>query len=178
MSKHTFFRFSGFVLAAALLAFTGCKKDDDTAQENITTVTVHLKATGFDQEFEWEDLDGAGGTNPVIDEIAIPANTTFECSVHVYDRSKNPVEDITEEVEEEAEEHLFTFTVDRANLTVAYTDQDANGKPVGIKSTWTSAGASNGTVRIRLFHEPTDKGNLANPGGETDIDVTFPVKIQ
>jgi hypothetical protein len=33
-------------------------------------------------------------------------------------------------------------------------------------------------VNIKLYHEPTDKNNAANPGGDVDFDVTFPVVIR
>ncbi|MCC6412648.1 MAG: hypothetical protein IT270_13375 [Saprospiraceae bacterium] len=179
-NKH--FKLPLFVLlATAGIFFTACNNDDDdgTAQENITTIQVHLTGAGIDQEFEWNDLDGIGGNNPVIDTIVVPANTGDIFShIHVYDRSKTPEVDITDEIEAESLEHLITYAVAGANVNIAYDDTDSNGKPLGIKSIWTSTGASNGTLRIILYHEPSNKDNLSDPGGEVDFDVTFPVRIQ
>jgi hypothetical protein len=170
------------LLLAGTSLFTACNKDDDddeTAQENITSVVVHLTGNGLDQEFEWSDVDGPGGNNPVIDTIVVPANATnLDCHIHVYDRSQTPNIDITEEIEEESKEHFLTYAVTGANLSIAYNDTDGNGKPLGIKSLWTSTGASTGTVRIILYHEPSNKDNPSDPGGEVDFDVTFPVRIQ
>ncbi|GAB4500336.1 MAG: hypothetical protein OHK0019_38560 [Saprospiraceae bacterium] len=165
------------LLAASLTLFTaGCDKDDDgTEQELITKVVVHLTGTGsslFNQEFEAEDTDGDG----VWDNIAsldIPANTTFDVHVHVYDGD----EEIDAEIIDEKDEHLFVYKVTGANLVISDLNTDNNGEPFGIDSKWTSAAASTGTVQIQLIHEPTDK-NAADPGGEVDLDVTFPVKIQ
>jgi hypothetical protein len=170
------------VLAALLLAFTfgACKKDDNTEQELITTVVVHLTATdgSFDQEYTWDDRDGDGGNAPTIEEIALPANKTINCHVHFYDRSKTPEEDITEEVEAESAEHLLVYAVTGANLTIAAADTDSNGKVFRLKTTWTTGAASTGSLKVSLRHEPNK--DEANPDvtGEVDAEVDFPVKIQ
>lgn len=170
------------ILAALLLtiAFVSCKKDKETEQELITTVVVHLTATdgSFEQEFEWDDRDGDGGAAPVIDEIILPAGKTYNCHVHFYDRSKTPEEDITEEVEAENTEHLLVYSVSGANLTITATDTDDNGKPLRLKTAWTTGAASNGTVKVTLRHEP-DK-DAANPDttGDVDAEAEFVVKVQ
>lgn len=174
-------RIALFAFLSTGLLMTGCKKDEETEQEVITTIVVHLTSTsaGIDQEFTWEDLDGDGGNDPVIDQIVLPAGATdIHCHVHVYDKSKTPVEDITEEIEEESAEHLFTYTISGASFTIAPDDVDSNGDPFGLETIWATNTASTGTLNIRLYHEPTDKNNAAAPGGDVDFDVTFPVKIQ
>lgn len=173
-------KFGFLAVLMMALTFVACKKDDDTEQETITTVVVHLKATdgSFDQEFTWDDRDGDGGNAPTIDEIALPANKTFNCTVRFLDRSKTPEEDITEEVEEESAEHLLVYTVTGANLTIVATDTDSNGKPFRLKTTWTTGNTSTGSVKITLRHEPNK--DAANPDitGEVDAEVEFPVKVQ
>ena len=161
--------------AAVSLLIAGCKKDSaGTAQEVITRVVVHLTGVGsiFDAEFEAEDPDGDGIWN-TIPAINIPANTVFDAHIHVYD-SNGAIDD---EIEAESDKHLFTYKVTGANLTVSDRNTDGNGDPFGVDSRWTTAAVSSGTVQIRLIHEPTDK-NAADPGGEVDFDVTFPVAIQ
>lgn len=168
-------------LAALLLAlttFSACKKDEETAEENITTIEVHLTGTNFDKKFYWNDTDGDGVANS-IDEIQIPANTgNIQAHLHVYDRSVTPEIDITEEIEEESADHLFTYAVTGANLTIGSLNTDSANNPFGITSVWTTAAAGSGSVNIKLYHEPTNKTNATNPGGEVDFDVVFPVKIQ
>ncbi len=181
--NHSKMKLRNWLLAGLLagLFFASCKKDDNTTeQENITTIEVHLTGTGgFEDKFFWRDLDGSGGSAPEIDTIVIPAqNLDLNCHIHVYDESKNPVEDITEEIEEENTDHLFTYLITGANLTVVPDDVDNDGAPFNLETVWKSGAASTGTVRIRLFHEPSDKTDTNNPGGEVDLDVTFPVKIQ
>ncbi|MCB0763865.1 MAG: type 1 periplasmic binding fold superfamily protein, partial [Flavobacteriales bacterium] len=65
-----------------------------------------------------------------------------------------------------------------------YDDMDANMLPIGLESMWTIGAASNGTVIVTLRHEPdktatgVSSGDITNAGGETDIEVTFPLVIE
>ena len=177
MKKYLFF--SLFALA---MGFFACNDDDDnngTEQELITTVVLHFTGPGVDQEFEFEDLDGAGGNNPTIDTIVLPPLTAnLLCHIHVYDRSKTPEEDITEEIEEEADDHLFLFDISGPDMTFVYADTDTKGLPLGIKTNWVTDQPSVGNLRVTLYHEPTNKSNLSDPGGDVDVEVTFPVVIK
>lgn len=176
------FKIFNFILLAALTvgaaSLSSCKKDKDTEQESITTVIVELTSSSFNDTFTWEDLDGPGGNAPVITPMTLPANGVFDAKVRILDRSKSPEEDITKEIKEEDDEHLLTFSVSGANLTVAYADTDSNGKPLGLSTRWSTGASSTGTLIIRLYHEPSNKDNLNNPGGDIDIEVSFPVTVQ
>ncbi|MBX2979047.1 MAG: type 1 periplasmic binding fold superfamily protein [Flavobacteriales bacterium] len=174
----------------------GCKKEDPVAptpsnppvneQELITTVKLHFhSADGTEHKhFIWRDLDGDGGAAPVITYDTLTAGTVYEVSIELLDESQNPAEDITEEVEEEGDEHQFFFVVTGANMGIVYMDADANGDPIGITSMWSAGMASTGTVTVILRHE-LDKdapgvsgGDITNAGGDTDVEVTFPLVIQ
>jgi PBP1b-binding outer membrane lipoprotein LpoB len=163
------------VVAGALFT-PGCKKDDDgTEQEQINKVIVHLTGANgslFNKEFEAQDPDGDGTWN-TIQMIDIPAGTTFDTHIHVVDGT----EEIDDEIEAESNDHLFTYSVTGANLVVTELNEDAAGNPFGMDSKWISGAASTGSIRIRLHHEPTNK-NAADPGGEIDFEVSFPVTIQ
>lgn len=182
MSKY---KFSLHLLLAASLAtgvfVTGCKKDDnETETENITKIVVHLTGItdpAFHGEFNWKDPDGDGGTAPTIDQIVLPANASYHAEIEVYDETKNPVEDVTEEIKAENKVHLFEYRSMLDALTIGSLNKDDDGKPFGRESTWTTTAAATGSLRILLHHEPTDK-LAADPGGEIDFDVTFPVKVQ
>ncbi|MBL7826898.1 MAG: hypothetical protein JNJ57_09735 [Saprospiraceae bacterium] len=170
---------TGIIVLVAGMMFSSCDKTTETEQEVITTIVVHLTGPGFDQEFTWEDLDGDGGNAPVIQDIILPPLTAdIQCHLHVYDKSKTPTADITEEIEAESADHLFTFTINTADFTITSNDTDSNGAPFGLETIWQTDQPSTGSVNIKLYHEPTDKNNAANPGGDVDFDVTFPVKIQ
>ena len=173
----------------SVLLFTSCEKDDPdipNEEELITTLiyTLTPEGGGTAIEFRFTDLDGDGGDAPVIVNGTLAANTTYNGVVTLLNEAESPVEDITEEVEEEDEEHQLFFTVTDANATVAYADADADGNPVGLATTLTTTGASTGTLVVTLRHEPNkgaagvSSGDITNAGGETDIEVTFSVVIQ
>lgn len=186
------------LFAAALGgALTACKKDDPTPptggapppneQEVITTLKLHFTSPdSTDQrEWIWRDLDGDGGNAPVITTVPLAANSTYLVRMEVLDESNpNDVEDITEEILEEDAEHQFFFIVTDANATIQYTDQDGNGNPLGVASLWSLGVASNGSVTVILRHE-LDKdapgvstGDITNAGGDTDIEVSFPLILE
>lgn len=157
--------------------------DDTTEQENITTVEVRLSGQGFDQSFFWRDLDGPGGNAPVIDSILLPQNlagtaTALYGELRISDASQNPAKDLTDEIAAEKNEHLFVYKLTGTALAdIVYDDADDNNEKFGLKTRWV-INTGSGNVNIILYHEPTDKFDLNNPGGEVDLDVTFPVKVQ
>lgn len=180
MNNIKFRQQSSFLLLAltAILFVTGCKKDKETENEVITKVVVHLTGTNtaFDQEFEAVDPDGDGVFNS-IDAIVLPVGETYHCRLHVYDETKNPVTDITEEIQAENTAHLFVYGTTVNALLFLHLNTDDNGEPFGLECNWVAALAGTGNVRIALHHEPTDK-TASDPGGEIDFDVTFPVTVQ
>ncbi len=172
----------------AAVSLTSCDKDDPeipNEEELITTLAYTLtpQGGGTALEFRFTDLDGDGGAAPIITSDTLVANTVYNGAITLSNESETPAEDITEEVEEEDEEHQLFFSVTGANATVAYTDTDGVN-PVGLATTVTTTGASTGTMMVTLRHEPdkgatgVSSGDITNAGGETDIEVIFDVVIQ
>jgi hypothetical protein len=181
--------FITLVLAAAMI-FTSCDKDDPeipNGEELITTLNYTLTPTdgGTAIILSFQDLDGDGGTAPTITSGVLATNQTYMASLELLNEAELPVENITEEVEEEKEEHQFFFQSDIPNLAIAYEDEDVDGNPVGISSTLTTGSATaSGSITIILRHEPNKSasgvsgGDITNAGGETDIEVTFSIDVQ
>lgn len=180
---------------ACTIFFAGCKKDSDdpvspappaNEEELITTVRLTFQSAGNTEQklFSYVDLDGDGGGIPVITADTLSADSTYSVTIEVLNESEDPVEDITAEIQAEDEAHQFFFQPSGANVTVVYADADGNGQPVGLSTTWTIGAASNGTMVVTLRHQP-DKGatgvaagDITNAGGDTDIELTFPVVIE
>ena len=176
------------LLLAAPLAFTACSDDDDPEPEEdnelITTVTYALTpaagSTAPAVTITWEDLDGAGGTAPVITggPLALRAGTTYTGTITLLDKTKTPAADITAEVREEDEDHLFTYEPAPAGLlTVTRTDKDSKNLEVGLTTRLVTTTAATGTLKITLRHQPGTKNGTAGPG-DTDVDATVPVTVQ
>jgi hypothetical protein len=152
----------------------------------ITTLTYTLTPVGGGTPvvLSFKDLDGDGGNAPTIVGGTLTAGVSYTGELDLLNESESPAESITEEIETEDEEHQFFFAATGANLTITYDDVDADGNPVGLKSRVVAGAAGSGTLRVTLRHEPNKtasgvkEGNIANAGGETDIEVDFPVTIQ
>tara|TARA_R110000764_G_scaffold138996_1_gene227004 strand:+ start:3131 stop:3703 length:573 start_codon:yes stop_codon:yes gene_type:complete len=175
------------VLALSLMAtvLTSCSSDDDTPEivneeEIITTMTVTLTSADGTATFQSQDLDGDGPNAPIITADNLTANTTYVGSIELLNETETPAEDITEEVAEESDEHQFFFSLTGSLAEVAYTDEDADGNPIGLEFELTTGDAGSGTITITLRHEPTkpNDGNLTEAGGETDIAQTFTVVVE
>ncbi len=178
-----------FGLILGLLAVVSCDNDDDAPElvnesEVITTVNVTLtpQGGGTAVTMTFEDPDGEGSGAPTITGGTLAANTTYSGTIEFLDETDpNDVEDITEEVEEEDDEHeVFYLPSTGLNITFSNLDLDGDGNPLGLTFTATTGAASTGTLTVALIHEgnkPND-GTLADAGGETDVEVPFPVTIQ
>lgn len=133
----------------------------------------------------FRDLDGPGGNDPELTNPTLSANSSYTVTLAFLNEQENPAEDITAEVREEDEEHqVFFFRGQGLNIVQTYDDTDANGFPLGLTSTLTTAAASSGTYTVVLVHEPikdaagVSEGNLNNAGGEEDIRVAFTMTIE
>ena len=176
---------------------SSCKKDpvdpgnpnNPNETELVTTVKLVMTDRGNTSnvvEAIFKDADGDGGAAPtVFDTIRLESGKAYDVEILLLDESKNPVDTISHEVEEEGEEHQFFFTASGgADLTFAYSDSDGNGVPIGLLSAWTANAVTtdkNGKVQVVLKHQGEDKPSTP-PGdeniGDTDIEVNFPVIIE
>ena len=164
--------------------YMGCIKKDDTPnneQELITTLVLVMTNTTNAADirtFAFKDTDGDGGNEPTIDNINLPANTTYSVAVSILDESKTPADDITTEIAEEKNDHqLFFVPSTGLNLTNTYQDADDNNLPIGLSTRFATGAISTGILSVTLKHQPDIKDNNINTG-ETDVQVNFSVSIQ
>lgn len=166
-----------WMLLLGIVTLSGCKKDDpepDDENELITTVELVFKKSGSpDKVFTWSELSGTIS----VDTIQLEDGEIYELEARFLDESKTPVEDITEEVAEEDEDHqVFYFSNPGPLLTLTYQDADANALPVGLNMRVVTGDSGSGTLRVVLKHAPGEKdGNFST--GSTDVDITFPVAL-
>ncbi len=186
------------VLLALLPLASACALDSQTLneQEVITSVILDFDGT----RFEFNDPDGDGGENPTIDPVVL-APGTYNLTVHFENRLEDPPEDITEEVNDESDQHLVLFTGsaivgpatdnETGPLEQAYADQDVNGLPIGLTNTIVATPGT-GMMTVTLRHmppeEPPEKAadtvdivridGFDSIGGSTDARVIFDVTVQ
>lgn len=177
------------LLFSIVVLSTSCDKEEPmipNEEELITNVTYTLTPDngGDTVTMTFEDLDGDGGNDPVITGGTLDANQNYSGVLRLTNETETPAENITDEIAEEDEEHQFFFSSSVAGLTIAYDDQDGDGNPLGLRSTVTVGDAGSGNITVILRHEPNKSadgvagGDITNAGGETDIQVTFPVDVQ
>ncbi|MCS6965951.1 MAG: hypothetical protein NZ473_04200 [Candidatus Kapabacteria bacterium] len=177
----------GLVVTFAVLLLVGCEKDpahphEDHPQELITTVLLHVwnePDSTHVHTFAFRDVDGPGGNSPQVDTIHFHGHDTlWRLRLEFLNEAVSPPDTITEEIRREATAHQVFYDVQPQDLfTVERLDRDANGLPLGLEARVRlhSHHEARGSLRIRLFHYEGQK--TAQPGGETDVDVTFPVHI-
>jgi len=172
-----------FIFSIALM-FTSCGDDDNdnpeviNEEETITTVKLSVTEAGSatPQVYTW--------TESTKDDITLNANTTYNFKIQFLDES-NPqdVEDITEEVIAEKDEHFVFFQNTAAGLSFQSASDDTidtNDVAINVSTDWSTTDTGSGIIRAFLIHEPTSKTGTARDdfGGETDIEVDFDVTIQ
>lgn len=160
------------------------KLEVSNEEELITTVQLTFKsASAEDVVLTFEDLDGDGGNNPTINSGVFKENTDYTFTVDLLNKLEDPAESITEEVEEESDDHQFFFTSTLPNVVFGYLDKDQNNLPIGLSNSFKTASKGTGTLSVILRHLPNKlgvnvaNGDITNAGGETDIEVVFNVEV-
>ena len=191
-------------LIVVIPVFFACEGHDDDVNSPIepeTELITDLRITLINPATQdtvlavFSDPDGPGGIPPTVTPLILHytgENDKYFARIEVLDSSNpNDVEQITPEIQEEADMHQFFYIPNaEANevVGVSYDPEeakDSNGRPVGISSIWQLSGLTNQNekVTIVLRHQPNkggvgvSEGDITNAGGETDIEVTFQLQI-
>ena len=193
-------------LMTSLLVFNGCKKDDPAKEdvpELITKATLTFTPNGGGSAVlvTATDPDGEGVQDINVDgAINLSPNKTYLLTLEFINglaATTAPEYYVTDEVEEEGDEHMFFFAwtnhtfsnptgngnidarTDAVNYSGGTNSNDANGKPLGLTTTWTTATATlSGTFRVLLKHQPGLKTVTSDSNtGETDLDLTFTLNV-
>ncbi|MEM9919504.1 MAG: hypothetical protein AAF990_15480, partial [Bacteroidota bacterium] len=169
----------------------------ENEEEVITDVTLTFTPMGGGAAITAtaQDPDGAGPLPiQITKDIELTESTMYEMSVTLFNSIEN--EDITEEIMEEDDEHMFFFAftdslftspagngnADNRDDPIDYNDFDRNSLPVGLSTDWETECIEDdeiaGTFRVVLKHQPGVKTatSTINNGG-TDIDLTWDIKI-
>ncbi|MCR9163620.1 MAG: hypothetical protein ACE37F_15570 [Nannocystaceae bacterium] len=181
--------------------------DHDHEEELITTVTLTFTSEAGDTvTAEFSDPDGEAGNSGTADPIVLAPDTTYTLDIALYNDLED--EDVTPEIEAEAEEHQFIIYGDAVTgpgsmgsgvVTHAYADVESDygenavgdDLPVGLSNTITTTAAGGGEFKVMLRHLPEtndepqkaaglaeDFANGGDPAGATDVDVTFALTVE
>ncbi|WP_254092302.1 hypothetical protein [Dawidia soli] len=189
---------------AGAVVLGSCSDDDEPVKEDvpelITTVELTFTPVGGGDAVKVTatDPDGEGTDELKADgPIALKTGTTYTMDIKLYNGLLPETDeeyDVTKEVEEESDEHMFFFSwtadlfanpagngnIDNRQDPVVYADVDENGLPTGLSTTWSTKedASSNGAFRVVLKHQPELKSATSGYNtGETDADVSFVINV-
>lgn len=179
-----------WMLALLPLTILACNPDE-TGETNVEEVITTVELTFTPDEGDavvatWVDLEDG---NPTIDDIMLAADTDYELTVRFLNELEDPAENITEEIEEEDDEHQIFFDGSALDtMTIAYGDMDGGGLPVGLTNDVMSGAAATGDLTVQLQHLPAEDGtavkvagledDIANLPGDADAVAEFPVTVE
>lgn len=175
-----------FVAVFAIVAgSTSCKKDKTYSPDPINPseliTTVHLilsdsaSSTVLDT-VSFYDLDGPGGNAPQIDSMILQSGTVYSMRLVLLDESKSPSLDISEEISEKSDTHLFVFLSSLVQTNIH--DNDANGNPLGLLNGLLTNAPGSGSYSVQLRHYDTPPLKTANSQNyETDIEIEFGLRV-
>lgn len=190
-------KLSLYLVALLAFGFASCESEDPEKEndgEVITDVTLKFQElnasnalVGSVLSFKASDPQGIEvGKTPTIQSISLAKGKKYQMTIEVTNAIKG--EDITQEILTEAAAHQFFFlgqVFESSFFSIQYAD--AGGVALGLKTIVTvssSTGTNNSNMRVVLRHDlnksfpgassPTF-ANFAQAGGETDLDLTFPV---
>ncbi len=193
--------------AIVMVAMSACSSNDAPAPENdgeqITRVEMIFQNVDAPNEAPLTalavDEDGPGVKDFEIKKgVELKPNTTYDLSFKILNEfAEAGDQDIAAEIKEEGVDHQFYFAfpedaftnpkgdgnIDaKAEDAVNYKDQDANGLPIGLETTWTTGEATtatDGEFHLMLKHQPEIKSATStSKDGESDIDLKFPFEIK
>jgi hypothetical protein len=177
-------------IAFAVLMLNACKKEETTVAppdpENEVITTVKLVAINVADTTEivtgqWKDITPNDG-NPDVSQarLVLKKNAIYKVSATFLDETKSPAADITTEITERANYHLVCYAPAAGlALTVVRTDYDNNTPKLelGLKTTFTTGGITNGNLQVSLHHQPTGKNGTDCSIGSSDAEVNFSINI-
>lgn len=175
------------LLLSTFIMLTSCNSDDAVPvneEELITTVEVLLSGGGQQISLISRDLDGDGPNEPEFTITGtIMANTSYQGTIRFLNETESPAEDKTPEIAAEDLEHQVFYQLSSGLGSIAYTDTDSNGKPLGLSFNFNSGNGGSGNLTVTLLHLPdkdapgVDQGLIDNAGGAADVQVVFPITI-
>lgn len=175
--------FSLLLLGGLLLLGSGCVTDDDmpVPADRLTTVELILRQPPATQlVFRWIDNDGPGGNMPAADIVTLPPNNSYTYVLRLLDQADVLAQvDRTSEIRFAGTDYLVcALAAGTAIDSLAATDEDANGDPLGLEGTLRTGSAGAAQMRILVLRDP-DKSVPSRCGtGTAILDASLLIDVQ
>jgi hypothetical protein len=190
---------------AIILFVVSCDKDDspdpENEEETITKAVLVVTNTSdnssetynFEVEGHHHDHDDDhaddGDDNDDHEgehmEVELESNSTYLFEITFFNESdpSNSI-DVTKEIIEEADEHVFFYELTDSSITIesaAGDTIDSSGDPIHLKTEWTTTSAAIVDIVAYLIHEPITKTGVSTRtdlGGSTDAEIEFEAHVE
>jgi len=176
---------ASLLLALLILGFTSCEfHHDEVYEEPITSLTyIFTPDNGTTVVLQYLDRDGEGGQPAVINSGSLAPSTTYQGQLQLNSLGKH-IPDTTSIARNPENYQVFFLPQNGLELQAGYNDLDANGSPVGLKTTIHTGPSSEGRLMVIIKRNPDKSaagvvdGNITNAGGKTSFEVSFDVRIE
>ena len=190
-------------LLSSVLLFISCDKDDTPDAENemevftkaVIVVTNLSDNSSETYEFEVEEHDHdhdhavlvqnqEGDDHGDHTEIELESDSEYKFEItFLNDSDPNNVIDMTEEVIEEADEHIVFYELIGDGISFDTTSgdtRDSEGNALNLVTKWTTTAATVVDVEAYLIHQPTSKTGTTRDdfGGATDVEIEFEAHVE
>jgi hypothetical protein len=190
-------------LLSSVLLFISCDKDDTPDVENeievftkavivVTNISDDSSETyNFEVEEHDHDHDHAvlvqnqeGDDHGDHTEIELESDSEYKFEItFLNDSDPNNVIDMTEEVIEEADEHIVFYELIGDGISFDTTSGDtvdSEGNALNLVTKWTTTAATVVDVEAYLIHQPTSKTGTTRDdfGGATDVEIEFEAHVE
>jgi hypothetical protein len=190
-------------LLSSVLLFISCDKDDTPDVENeievftkavilVTNLSDDSSETyNFEVEEHDHDHDHAvlvqnqeGDDHGDHTEIELESDSEYKFEItFLNDSDPNNVIDMTEEVIEEADEHIVFYELIGDGISFDTTSgdtRDSEGNALNLVTKWTTTAATVVDVEAYLIHQPTSKTGTTRDdfGGATDVEIEFEAHVE
>jgi hypothetical protein len=190
---------------AIILFVVSCDKDDSPDPENeeeaITKAVLVVTNTSdnssetynFEVEGHHHDHDDDHTDDGDDDddhegehmEVELESNSTYLFEITFFNESdpSNSI-DVTKEIIEEADEHVFFYELTDSSITIesaAGDTIDSSGDPIHLKTEWTTTSVAIVDIVAYLIHEPITKTGVSTRtdlGGSTDAEIEFEAHVE
>ena len=190
---------------AIILFVVSCDKDDspdpENEEETITKAVLVVTNTSdnssetynFEVEGHHHDHDDDHADDGDDDddhegehmEVELESNSTYLFEITFFNESdpSNSI-DVTKEIIEEADEHVFFYELTDSSITIesaAGDTIDSSGDPIHLKTEWTTTSAAIVDIVGYLIHEPITKTGVSTRtdlGGSTDAEIEFEAHVE
>ena len=197
--------FTKVFVFAIILFVVSCDKDDSPDPENeeeaITKAVLVVTNTSdnssetynFEVEGHHHDHDDDHADDGDDDddhegehmEVELESNSTYLFEITFFNESdpSNSI-DVTKEIIEEADEHVFFYELTDSSITIesaAGDTIDSSGDPIHLKTEWTTTSAAIVDIVAYLIHEPITKTGVSTRtdlGGSTDAEIEFEAHVE